>query len=269
MKLHFKAISNPIFEFDPNIYGDVILYVDHTNPETNLKAGGGEAGDEEKIDTVVDTSVTAATLQQTTDAYRPTCKVNYVTGHQVAEYDGTQGFQIPLTVTSTLTRNKDGLTIAFAGRPTAWADPARIFTAYTASSWRVYFGILGSSQGNAHLEVTAQDGGTIWQGDGSALYPANLNQWNIYITTLDFSGNSAEGWQNDKSVLSSVDINSSGATTDTDCDTADGQCLFFNTYGATGYIGQVGELIIWDGAMPLGDLEKMRNKFAEKYDATF
>lgn len=249
-------------------HGTVVYWGRFTDPTKVRDSGGDQAADAESIDTLNDSSASAYNVQQTTSGYRPTCYTNIVNGKQIARFDGGDGFGLSNAQSGGISKNRAGLTFAFVAKLASVAAAQRIIHLYGPSATRVMLYLLGTT-GNLGVTVRPQDGGSENQLYGNISYLPDTTNWWVWTVKLDFSGNACKAWLNDDLIIDDSDIGSSGNSSNTDpTGGGDGNQLFFNYYGSAGVNGDVGELVVWDGALSDVTVGNIRDALYTEYAIT-
>lgn len=250
-------------------HGSVVYWGRFTDPTKVRDSGGDQCSDTESIDTLNDSSSSAYNVQQTTSGYRPACYTNVVNGKQIGRFDGGDGFALSNAQSGGITKNRSGLTIAFVVKMNSIASAQRIIKlADNASGIRLFMYLMGGS-GRLSVEVKPQDGGVLNQLYGNASYNPDTTNWWVYLVKANFSGNALKSWLNDDVAIDDSDIGSSGNSSNTDPTSGgDGNHLFFNYYGSAGINGDVGEIVVWDGALSDGVCDAIRTDLYTEYAIT-
>jgi hypothetical protein len=252
--------------FIPSTYGTVVYWADCTNSAKMLDSGDSPASDAEAIAKFVDSSSSGYDLSQTTDGYRPICQTNEVSELQIARFDGGDGFALSNATSSAISKNRSGLTIAVAFKPSSFAATQRLLRLDAPSGDpRLYIALL--TGGNWNVNVRPQDAGTTNDLYGSASYLQETGDIYVTVFKLDWSGNAVKVWQNSDLVISDSDVGSTGNSSNTDTTSgADGNQFFFNAYGSSGLNGDLLDLVIWDGALSDGNCTDIISAMQDKYE---
>lgn len=234
--------------FEASDYGTIVYHADFTDETKCLNASDAQAADGEGIKTIIDSGPNALNLTQSTAGYRPTLQTNEINGYQVARFDAGDGWGLLNAESSTMTKNRTGLTIAIVLKPNSLAAVGRFLKFNGPSAQRLYIGLLNTGRWNINL--TPQDGGAAQDLYTALGNPIDTSKFWVTVIKIDAAGNAVKAWIDGTEVLNDTDIASTGNFSNTDASgNGDSNHFFFNFYGANGINADLAEFVIWDGAL--------------------
>ena len=188
-------------------------------------------------------------------------------GWQVGVFDGGDGYLPSTAIMSTITKNRTGLTIYLVAKATNFTSGHQIIKAYVGGNARIDIS-TNNTTGVAHVTLRPQDAGTPYDGYGSLTYQPVADTWNLWVFKLDFAGNKLKHWLNSDVSINDVAINSTGNSDNTNI--TGSTTLLLNFEGGTGgWLGQIGELGIIDGAISDATFTALKNALSLQYNTTF
>lgn len=241
--------------FDLSTYGTPVLYWDF-NGETVTP-----------LTSPTDLSANAFAISQSNATYKASLLADQVNGRQVAVFDGGDGYSPSTAIMSTITKARAGLTIYMVAKATNFTAGHQIIRANVGANARIDIS-TNNTTGVAHVVLRPQDAGTPYDNYGSLTYQPVAGNWNLWTFKLDFAGNKLKHWLNSDVSINDVSINSSGNSDNTNIT---GSSIIFLNFeaGSGGWLGQVGELGIIDGAISDATFTALKNALSLQYNTTF
>ena len=254
--------------FNASDYGTPVWHLDFTNNSNLQDSGGAAPTNGEKIATVLDATANNYDITQTNDTYRPTLLTGAVNGYQVGVFTGAEGFEIPLASASAITKARAGLTIALVAKLTDFTSVQLLLRMGLGANVRTDVSFMAANA-RSHVQLRPQDAGVLYDGYSPPGSDPAEDAWHCWVYKLGFASNTFEMWLDGVQLLDVTDINSTGNSDNTDCTGADSNIIFFNDYGSAGIVGEIGELVVWDGAISDTNVLNAIASLETKYGLSF
>jgi hypothetical protein len=229
--------------FNPNTYGTTLAWY---NPRDNTKVLNGSlaaAADGEGVDTITDSSSYARNARQTTSGSRPIYETNIQNGKNVLRFDDSADF-LSLPSSNAITNGITGITIVQVYSLTSTVGTNGLFEFQTGSAGR-RFSLAVLAGGQFEITCKREDGA----GGGSRYGGTNTaSTWYIVVTIWDVSAGTCKVYQNGSVSIASGAIDTAGtvsATSSVEAPTIGS----YGLYGSTLFGGDMGDIVIWQGAM--------------------
>ena len=241
--------------FDLSDYGTPVLWYDF-NDETVTP-----------LASPTDKSANTFAVTQANATYQGALVSSAVNGRQVLSLDGGDGYLPSTAIMSTITKARTGLTLYLVGKLTSLAANRQIIEAYVGGNARIDIS-LNNTTGVAHVVLRPQDAGTPYDNYGSLAYQPTLNDWHLWVFKLDFAGNKLKHWLDSDVSINDVAISSTGNSDNTNITGA--TSLFLNFEGGSGgWLGQLGEFGIIDGAISDAHFLALKTALSLQYGVSF
>lgn len=229
-------------------HGTIVYHADFSAAAKCLNNSDAQAADGEGIKTITDSGPNAINLTQATAGYRPTLQTNEINGYQIARFDAGDGWGLSNAQSSTMAKNRTGLTIAMVLKPNSLAAVGRFLKFNGPAAQRLYIGLLDTGRWN--INITPQDAGVAQDLYTDLGTPLTIAKFWVTVIQINCAGNAVKAWIDGTEVLNDADIGSTGNFSNTDAaGDGDSNHLFFNYYGANGINADVAEVVLWDGAL--------------------
>lgn len=253
--------------FNAATYGTVLAWYDMTDSSKVQDNVGATVGNGGAVDRVVDKSSNALDARQTSGAARPTVVTSSINGLQALDFNGsTQLLQLPSS--TALYKNLTGITIVGVYNGDDFTVAQSFLNIPNPTGIRVRVRHLGgSTDSQMTTRIQAQDAGTddeFYKGSGIIVH----DTWYIFITVIDFVGNTLKCWYNGTQAGTTVtDIHSSGNCSNTN--SGDVPTIgSHDQFGAGVFNGQIAEVIIYNGALADGSRDPLETALGTKYSLT-